>query len=326
MKIGSLFSGIGGLELGLEQAGLGETAWQVEIDPFCRSVLAQHWPEAERFEDVKRVGAHNLARVDVLCGGFPCQDVSSAGKGAGIKEGTRSGLWFEYRRIVRELAPPWVVVENVASGAKRWLPQVRRDLHLLGYDTAAVALSAADVGAPHLRKRIFVIAHPYPVREPSLAQHAEVGGTSESFADAHDGRPEGQRGESLPVRSSSDSLVVVREQQGGLGGPHGAGASVTANDGVARPFADPHAPRRERPGTRAHEGWVRSPEGAWGTPLGGVVPVVHGLPGGVVGRQRRERIRALGNSVVPQCAEVIGRWIAAIQGSRYVQYTRVGAT
>ena len=93
--IGSLFSGIGGLELGLELAGVGHTVWQVECDPFCRQVLAKHWPKTERFDDVRNVGKHNLKYVDVICGGFPCQDISYAGKGAGLA-GKRSGLWYEY--------------------------------------------------------------------------------------------------------------------------------------------------------------------------------------------------------------------------------------
>lgn len=116
MTIGSLFAGIGGLELGLERAGLGPVVWQVEIDPYCRSVLARHWPNAVRYPDVQRVGSANLSPVDIICGGFPCQDVSGAGKGAGLAVGTRSGLWYEYRRIVAELAPRVVVAENVASG------------------------------------------------------------------------------------------------------------------------------------------------------------------------------------------------------------------
>lgn len=160
LRIGSLFSGIGGLELGLERAGLGDVVWQVEKDEWCRGVLATHWPGAERFDDVCTVGATTLAPVDVICGGFPCQDVSGAGKGAGLS-GARSGLWYEYRRIIGELQPAACVVENVNSGARRWLPHVRRDLHLLGYRTRAYALSSFDVGAPHLRRRVFVVAtHP----------------------------------------------------------------------------------------------------------------------------------------------------------------------
>ena len=101
VKIGSLFSGIGGLELGLEWAGVGHTVWQVERDPFCRSILARHWPSAARFDDVRTVGAHNLEPVDVICGGFPCQDISYAGKGLGLA-GERSGLWYEFARIIGE--------------------------------------------------------------------------------------------------------------------------------------------------------------------------------------------------------------------------------
>ncbi len=169
MRIGSLFSGIGGLEYGLERAGIGEVIWQVENEPYCRRVLEKHWPTVDRgVSDVKVAGKANLTPVDLICGGFPCQDVSSAGKGEGLS-GAKSGLWYEYKRIVEEMQPTWVVVENVASGAKRWLPHVRRDLHMLGYRTRAYALSAADVGAPHLRRRIFVVAHSErePIREQS---------------------------------------------------------------------------------------------------------------------------------------------------------------
>lgn len=159
MRIGSLFSGIGGLELGLEWAGVGETAWQVEQDQYCQGVLAKHWPEAQRYDDVRTVGAHNLAPVDVICGGFPCQDISYAGDGAGIAEGTRSGLWFEFARIIGELRPRWVVVENVVALERRGLPIVLGDLRSLGYRGERLRISAAGVGAPHLRWRLFVVAY-----------------------------------------------------------------------------------------------------------------------------------------------------------------------
>jgi DNA (cytosine-5)-methyltransferase 1 len=157
MRIGSLFSGIGGLELGLEWAGLGYTVWQVEQSAFCRSILARHWPDAERFEDVKTVGGENLGEVDLICGGFPCQDLSGAGKGAGLT-GDRSGLWFEFARIVQEMRPSWVIVENVASGADKWVDTVAACLAELEYETLPIPLSAADVGAPHIRKRVFIVA------------------------------------------------------------------------------------------------------------------------------------------------------------------------
>jgi DNA-cytosine methyltransferase len=157
LKIGSLFAGVGGLELGLERAGLGVVVWQVEVDSFCRAVLENHYPYAKRFGDVCSVGKHNLEPVDVLCGGFPCQDVSVAGKGAGLA-GERSGLWCEFARVVSELRPRWVVVENVSQGAKRWVDPVVRDLEQLGYATLLVPLEACAVGAPHERARLFIVA------------------------------------------------------------------------------------------------------------------------------------------------------------------------
>jgi DNA (cytosine-5)-methyltransferase 1 len=160
LTIGSLFSGIGGLELGLERAGLGPVVWQVEREPYCRAVLAKHWPDAARHDDVCAVGAHTLTPVDVICGGFPCQDVSYAGEGAGIAEGTRSGLWFEYARLVRELRPRYVVVENVAALLTRGLGVVLGDLARLGYDAEWSTVSACSVGAPHVRQRVFVVAYP----------------------------------------------------------------------------------------------------------------------------------------------------------------------
>jgi DNA (cytosine-5)-methyltransferase 1 len=173
MRIGSLFSGIGGLELGLEWAGVGRTVWQVEIEPFCRRVLAKHWPHATRYEDVRSAP---VTPVDVICGGFPCQDVSSAHSRVtrGGLDGEKSGLWREYARIVRALRPRGVVVENVASGAHRWLCRVRRDLHDLGYRTEALAIDSDDVGAPHGRERIFVVAHADREAQPVGAEHGEV--------------------------------------------------------------------------------------------------------------------------------------------------------
>lgn len=171
MKIGSLFSGIGGLELGLELAGVGHTVWRVEQDEFCLGVLARRWPHAARFSDVRSVGAANLPPVDLICGGFPCQDVSGAGKGAGLS-GARSGLWYEFARVVSELRPGWVVVENVASGAKRWVDAVVRGLQDLGYQCLPLPLTANNVGAPHRRGRVLILARlmgapPAPLGQPA---------------------------------------------------------------------------------------------------------------------------------------------------------------
>lgn len=159
LTFGSLFAGIGGLDLGLERAGL-RCAWQVEIDDYCRQVLARHWPHVPRFNDVREVGASTLAPVDVLAGGFPCQDLSNSGRRAGI-EGARSGLWKEFDRLIGELKPPYVLIENVAALLQRnnRFDVVLRDLAARGYDARWDVLPAGAVGAPHLRERVFVLAH-----------------------------------------------------------------------------------------------------------------------------------------------------------------------
>ena len=158
LTVGSLFSGIGGIDLGLERAGM-KVLWQVEIDPWCRTVLAKHWPDVERFEDVRDVGAANLRPVDLIAGGFPCQDISWASPtGTGL-DGSRSGLWAQFRRIIGELRPRYVLVENVAALARRGLSRVLADLAALGFDAEWSDLSACSMGAPHTRRRLFVVAH-----------------------------------------------------------------------------------------------------------------------------------------------------------------------
>lgn len=110
MRIGSLFSGIGGLDLGLEWSGVGRTVFQVEIDPYCRSVLARHWPDVPRYEDVRTVDCSELPRCELLCGGFPCTDLSVANRSPDGLSGARSGLWTDMLRITKVLRPSWVVV------------------------------------------------------------------------------------------------------------------------------------------------------------------------------------------------------------------------
>src|SRR6187551_321237 len=127
-------------------------AWQVEIDPYCRRVLAKHWPDVRRHDDVRTFPPTDAGewRVDVICGGFPCQDISNAGKRAGI-DGERSGLWAEYARIVRALRPSIVVVENVAALLNRGIERVLGDLAACGFDAEWEVLPAAAAGAPHFR-------------------------------------------------------------------------------------------------------------------------------------------------------------------------------
>jgi DNA (cytosine-5)-methyltransferase 1 len=161
MKYGSLFSGIGGFDFGFDQAAMS-CEWQVEIDAKCRTVLAQHWPNVPKYEDVRNVGKQNLAAVDLICGGFPCQDVSIAGRRAGL-DGERSGLWFEFARIVGELEPQWVVVENVpgllSSSGGRDFAVIIRGLVERGYGVCWRVLDAQFFGVAQRRRRVFVIGH-----------------------------------------------------------------------------------------------------------------------------------------------------------------------
>lgn len=183
MTFGSLFAGIGGFDLGFERAGMS-CSWQVEIDPYCQRVLAKHWPDVRRHGDVKTFPPTDPEewRVDVICGGFPCQDISYAGKQEGI-DGERSGLWSEFARIVRVVRPRLVVVENVAALLDGGLGRVLGDLAACGFDAEWDCLPASAFGAYHERDRVFVVAH-----DPSV-----------------DGRPHGLLEESRERRASFQS-------------------------------------------------------------------------------------------------------------------------
>lgn len=173
LRVLDLFSGIGGFSLGLERTGGFETVAFCEIEPFPRKVLAKHWPGVPCYEDVRTLTADRLAAdgiaVDVITGGFPCQDLSLAGKRAGL-EGERSGLWSEIVRLTRDLRPSYIIVENVANllagPSERpggWFGRVLGDLAALGYDAEWENIPAAAVGAPHRRERVWIVAYPAQV-------------------------------------------------------------------------------------------------------------------------------------------------------------------
>ena len=167
LRLLSLFAGIGGFELGLERSGGFQTVAQCEIDPFCNKVLAKHWPEVKRYGDIRELTADQLAAdgiaVDAICGGFPCQDISVAGKGAGLA-GERSGLWSEYARLIGELRPRVVFVENVAALLSRGMGTLLGDMAALGYNAEWHGIRACRVGLPHNRDRIWIVAHAWEER------------------------------------------------------------------------------------------------------------------------------------------------------------------
>jgi DNA (cytosine-5)-methyltransferase 1 len=301
VNVGSLFSGIGGFDLGFERAGM-RVAWQVELDPFCRAVLARHFPAAARFEDVQAVGARELDPVDLVCGGFPCQDLSNAGRGAGI-DGARSGLWAEFARIICELRPRYVVVENVPAlltgKGKRWdrgpIGRVLGDLAEARYDAEWACLSAREFGAPHLRKRVWIVAYP--------AWDAEAGAAAESGS-------ERQRAGSSRERSRAEDLADSdAERQPGRAGPLGrsAGGRQLA-DGGGKGAPVPDADRQQ------HEGRAQALRGSAAEELRNhwaAEPAVGRVADGVP--DRVDRLAALGNALVPQIAEWIGRRILAYE-------------
>lgn len=155
LTVGSLFAGIGGFDLAARGMGW-TTVWYSEIDPYACAVMARHFPEAVNLGDIRSIT--NPPSADVLCGGFPCQDISVAGTGAGIG-GLRSGLWREYERVVGEVRPRYVVVENSAALLRRGLGEVLGGLAALGYNAEWDCVSACSVGAPHLRRRLLIVAH-----------------------------------------------------------------------------------------------------------------------------------------------------------------------
>ena len=163
MRVLDLFSGIGGFSLGLERAGMQTVAF-CEIEPYPRAVLRKHWPNVPCYDDIRTLTADRL-RADgivpnVICGGFPCQDISTAGLGAGINKDTRSGLWEEYARLIGEIRPQYVIVENVAALLGRGLERVLGDLAQIRYDAEWHCIPASYIGAWHRRDRVWLVAYP----------------------------------------------------------------------------------------------------------------------------------------------------------------------
>ncbi len=209
MRFGSLFSGVGGMDLGLERAGW-RCAWQVEIDSYARAVLARHWPDVPRHDDVRTFPPDDGTDwgVDLIAGGFPCQDISSAGKRAGLG-GERSGLWNEFKRILRVLRPRFALIENVSALTFHGMGSVLADLASLGFDAEWSMLPACAMGAPHTRERLFIIAHTDQVMGASWFRFQQKHGPQESLQGEHD---------RACLRNRGEWLDTVRRNGGGHDG------------------------------------------------------------------------------------------------------------
>jgi DNA (cytosine-5)-methyltransferase 1 len=263
-----------------------ECRFQVEIDPWCRKVLAKHWPDVARHGDVRNVGRDNLEAVDLIAGGFPCQPFSLAGQRRG--ESDDRNLWPEMRRIVEDLRPRWVLAENVPGIISLYLDTVLSDLEALGYTTGAVVLPACAFDAPHIRQRLFIVAN--AASECRGARGAEPAGQQRQAGLAHGGAYVADAA-SIAQREPADQADAIAVGRAAWHEPgHGS-----RNDAYTdrEPLGWLTKPRQER----GH--WVVEPA---------VGRVVDGLP------NRVDRLRGLGNAVVPQVVEHIGRLILDVHG------------
>ncbi len=303
MKVLDLFSGIGGFSLGLERAGM-ETVAFCEIDKHCQKVLTKHWPNVPIFEDVRKVRTNLLQEVlrapvsdiDVVCGGFPCQDISVAGKQKGIK-GERSGLWKELCRIIKEVKPKYAIIENVANLRSKGLSTVIKDLWKIGYSCEWHIISASSIGALHKRERIWIIAYPNgpELREQSRWSSGKNGedkilsgidGQEGTIRDSSSERCDGCIGEEryLQTNRKRDNTEIQSkgEQCEFITRENGQILSRRSLNDIRDAYSDQ---------------WE-------------LVSSVHRVVNGLsreLDKARRQRIKQLGNSVVPQIPELIGR-------------------
>ena len=265
LTVGSLFSGIGGFDLAAERVGW-EIKWQVEIEDYCTKVLEKHWPHVRRYRDVRE--RNEYQPVDVLCGGFPCQDISFAGSAAGIN-GKRSGLWAQMARIVGAVRPRYIVVENVPALLGRGMGRILGDLAEIGYDAEWDCIPACAAGAPHRRDRVWIIATRDRMRHGRILYvQSDARKMSDTYSWGRKGvRKQKHEGLASAYRDKPDGLCKERQ------------------------FVDIK---------EAADWWLFEPD---------VGRVAHGVP------SRVDRLRGLGNAIVPQVAEWIFRQIQAYEDS-----------
>ena len=283
MNVLDLFSGIGGFSLGLERAGMRTVAF-CEVNEYCRAVLRKHWPDVPCYDDVRTLTAKRLAAdgivPNVISGGFPCQDISIAWDGPGLA-GSRSGLWSEYLRLISELGPDFVVVENVSALLNRGLDQVLGQLAEIGYDAEWHCIPASAIGAPHRRDRIWIIAYPMRGRQGhGEAKHkSALDKKWHASASVEGWAPVASEVIGNDTLANSDSIGRDQMEQPEPGGtPSERSVSPSLYAGI----------------TRGRQGWPTEPN---------VGRVAYGVP------DRVDRLRSLGNAVVSQIPEIIGRAI-----------------
>ena len=290
LRVLDLFSGIGGFSLGLERTGGFETVAFCEYEPFPRAVLSKHWPDVPCFPDVRQLKGSDIdGPIDVICGGYPCQPFSTAGQRRG-KEDDRH-LWPEFSRLVAELRPSWVIGENVAGHVSMGLDDVLSDLEGQGYACRTFVIPACAVGASHRRDRVWTVASrndpdTYSKRPHRAEQHINGSGKPDDRKECFVGSLcQVLAGQGDPrERHPRDLADAERLGQSGSGQPVIASDCATESEGKAD-----HAFAVSKPGK-----WCVEPN---------VGRVAHGVS------RRVDRLKALGNAVVPQIPEMIGHAI-----------------
>ena len=269
-----LFSGIGGFSLGLERTGGFQTVGFCDNDKKTHLVLKKHWPNVPIYDDVSTLKGSDLGTIEIITGGFPCQDLSVAGKGAGL-EGARSGLWWQFHRLIKEAQPRWVIAENVAALRSRGLDQVLRSLDQIGYDAEWNCVPASAVGAPHQRDRIWILAYPRH-RGGSHFGIAQEGHNTQRERTTDSDSIGGSGGQSASVADS-----------GGEGLERLGIRTVSTESQESMPASCGRVVRK----ISVSDFWKTEPK------LG---RVADGIP------NRLDRLKQLGNSLVPQIPEMIG--------------------
>mgnify|MGYP003770841657 CR=1 FL=1 len=294
-----LFSGIGGFALGAYWAGLRfDGHYFSEVDNYAIRVYQQRFPDAIGLGDIRKIRGQDLPKGDwITCGGFPCQDISVAGKGVGLA-GERSGLWFEYARLIGEIQPQYAIMENVGALSFRGLDAVLGSLAEIGYDAEWCDIRASDIGAPHRRERLWIVAYPNGSR---LEKH----GLFKSDLSIGSGET---RTSNKPEESEND-----------VGYPHsvrmerqGAKFQTARTGRTGKDVADTSSKRLEgwekavqlEKGWHSDTGYDRKKIGSsWRNSQWDSEPDVGRVANGVPSRV--DRLKCLGNSIVPQIAELI---------------------
>lgn len=311
MKLGSLFSGIGGIEIGFKKQGYN-TEWFVENDLYAQAILKKRFPSAKIYEDITQTDFRTVPKVDILTGGFPCQDISNAGKRAGI-QGSRSSLWKHYLRAINTIRPKIAFIENVSALLNRGLDVVLCDLAKIGYDAEWHCVPASAVGALHKRDRIFIICHPHD--NGSLAPEKR-----KSITQGSEGDKKGKKQAGKPERSNHEQGQVAYPSCFGSSketnrGTHEGGMEEISNSTCFGQHGGICSNRKE-------QDWVLKCEQEWSKERGkitgrntlrgekttwAVEPPVGRMADGIPNRV--DRIKCIGNAVVPQLAEVFAKAI-----------------